>query len=87
MLKKVKLSANIFAYSFEIIGTLIFGIGMCMTMEVIGSGLLVLIFGIITGVIGIIIISLNYPIYLKILENRKSKYAIFILNELSKKDE
>ena len=36
--RKAKLPANVFAYSFGIVFTLIFGLGMCLAMRVIGSG-------------------------------------------------
>ena len=40
--------------------------------------------GIITGVIGIAVVAVNYPIYKKILSSRKKKYAAKII-ELSDK--
>ena len=43
-------------------------------MKIIG-----MILGIIIGVIGIVGISLNYPIYKKILENSKNKYSYDII--------
>ena len=36
--KKAKLPANIFTYSLGILSALVFGIGMCLEMRVIGSG-------------------------------------------------
>lgn len=37
------------------------------------------IIGIIIGIIGIILIAVNYPIYKKILEESKSKYSYDII--------
>lgn len=54
--------------------SLVLGIGMCLSMKIIG-----MILGIIIGVIGIVGISLNYPIYKKILENFKNKYSYDII--------
>ena len=36
--RKAKMPANIFAYTFGIVFTLVFGTGMCLAMKVIGSG-------------------------------------------------
>ncbi len=82
--KKAKLSAEIFAYTNGVIMSLILGIGMCLSMKVIGDNF---ILGIIIGVIGIIGICINYPIYKKILKSSKEKYAYDIIklaNEISK---
>ncbi len=82
--KKAKQGANIFAYSFGLLGALVLGIGMCLSMKVIGNGSTFLnILGIIIGIIGIALVSLNYPIYKKLLENGKKKYAFEIV-ELAK---
>ena len=86
--KKAKMPANIFAYSFGSAMALIFGIGMCLSMNVIGSGTNSLALGIILGIIGIIGVSINYPIYKKILENNKAKYAndiIALAKEIAEK--
>jgi len=82
--RKAKATANIFAYTFGVIMSLVFGVGMCLSMRVIGDGSMVtFITGIIIGVIGIIGVSINYPIYRKLLENGKKKYAFDIM-ELAK---
>ncbi len=76
---KAKTPANIFAYSFGILSALILGTGMCLCMNVIGSGTVMFIIGIIVGIIGIIGCSVNYPIYKKLLQNGKNKYGSDIL--------
>lgn len=77
---KVKRPVTVFAYVFGIISTLILGVGMCFSMKVIGDGTPVsMAIGIVVGIIGIILVSVNYAIYKKILENRKKKYASDIL--------
>lgn len=81
---KAKRPANIFAYTFGIVFTLILGVGMCLCMGKIGDGTQALfVAGIIIGVIGIAGVCVNYPIYRRILENGKKKYAADIL-ELAK---
>ena len=42
-----------------------------------------MVFGVIIGVIGIIAMGVNYPIYKRMLENGKKKYAFEII-ELAK---
>lgn len=83
--RKAKAPANIFAYSFGIISSLVLGIGMCLAMEVIGpKTAFSFVCGIIIGLIGILGVSFNYFIYKKILTNGKEKYASDII-ELAKK--
>ena len=77
---KAKRPALIFAYTFGIIAALIFGIGMCLSMNVIGSGTTTMTaVGIVIGVVGLVLVSVNYPIYKKMLENGKKKYAADII--------
>ena len=74
--RKAKLPAIVFTYSCGIISALVFGAGMCLAMEVIGSSM---ILGIIIGIIGMIGCAVNYPVYKKMLEKGKSKYAYEIV--------
>ncbi len=81
---KAKLPASIFTYTLGIISALIFGVGMCLAMGQIGSGTIAsFVIGIIIGIIGMIGMGVNYPIYKRILENGKKKYAFEII-ELAK---
>ncbi len=82
--KKAKLPAEIFGYTFEIIAALITGVGMCLSMQVIGpSTTSCFIAGIIIGIVGFIGMGINYPLYSRILESGKKKYAFEII-ELAK---
>ena len=76
---KVKRPANIFAYVFGVISTLVAGTGMCLAMQVIGGTQLLTAIGIVIGVIGFTCTGINYPIYKKILDSRKKKYAFEIV--------
>ena len=76
---KAKLPATIFTYSFGIISALVFGTGMCLAMQVIGSGLTGLVLGIVVGIVGLAGCGVNYPIYKKMLEKGKAKYAYEIV--------
>lgn len=78
--RKAKSKANIFAYTFGVVMALVLGVGMCLSMKVIGDGsAFMMVVGIIVGIIGIIGISVNYPIYKKLLENGKKQYAFEIM--------
>ena len=76
---KAKLPATIFTYTCGIVSALVFGTGMCLAMQVIGSGIAGMIVGIIVGIIGLIGCGVNYPIYKKMLEKGKTKYAYEIV--------
>lgn len=77
---KVRRPAEIFAYTFGCAGALVLGVGMCLAMGVIGSSLSwAFTAGIVIGVVGISLVSLNYFIYKAILKRRKAKYAKRIL--------
>lgn len=76
---KAKLPATIFTYSFGIISSLIAGTGMCLSMHVLGSSMVSMVLGIIIGITGFIGCGINYPIYKRMLEKGKSKYAYEIV--------
>lgn len=80
---KAKRPANIFTFTLGVISALIFGTGMCLTMGQIGSGTTTsFVLGII-GIVGMVGMGVNYPIYKRILESDKKKYAFEIM-ELAK---
>lgn len=83
--KKVKTAPMVFAYTFGSIAALILGLGMCLAMKVIGETTTWMVVGIVIGVVGIALMSVTAPIYFKMLNSRKTKYADEILklsNEL-----
>lgn len=83
--RKAKLPAYIFVYTNGIIMSLILGLGMCLSMNVIGNGNFMAL-GIVIGILGIIGVSTNYFSYKKILTNSKAKYAqdiIRLANEIA----
>ena len=85
---KVKRPANVFAYTFGSISAVIMGSGMSLVMtdiaEKIGFSFNPLVPGIIIGVVGMIMASVNYPIYKTIMNSRKKKFGAKII-ELSDK--
>ena len=78
--RKAKRTANIFAYTFGVLMTLVLGVGMCLSLGVLGSGSsTALLVGVVVGVIGLAGVGINYPIYRKLLESGKNKYAFEIV--------
>ena len=82
---KAKRPANVFTYTLGTLSALVFGTGMCLAMGQIGSGTTgSFVLGIIVGLLGMAGMSVNYPIYKKLLAQGKQKYAFEIM-ELAKK--
>ena len=73
---KAKLPATIFTYSCGIVSALVFGTGMCLAMRVIGDSMAL---GILIGILGLAGCGINYPVYRKMLEKSKAKYAYEIV--------
>lgn len=81
---RAKLPATIFTYTFGIIAALVTGVGMCFSMNVIGSGTTTMfVLGVIVGIVGLAGMGINYLIYKKMLAKGKQKYAYEII-ELAK---
>ena len=79
---KVKRPANAFAYTFGSISAIIMGAGMSLVMTEIGAilGLAsTMVPGIVIGTVGLLMAIFTYPLYQKILNARKKKYAGQIL--------
>lgn len=84
---KVKRPANVFAYTYGSLSAIVMGSGMSLVMTDIGAmiGLTAtMVPGIAIGVVGMIMALSTYPIYKRILNSRKKKYAPKIM-ELSEK--
>ena len=76
---KAKMPATVFTYTFGIISSLVAGTGMCLSMQVIGGGAALTALGIVIGILGFIGCGVDYPIYKKMLEKGKAKYAYEIV--------
>ena len=75
---KVKKPAQVFGYTFGSIGTIVMGAGMSLVMMDIGTVLGItdgLLPGIVTGIVGLVMVLANYPICRKILASRRKKFA------------
>ena len=68
-------------------GALVFGLGMCLAMQVIGNGVLLVILGVLLGIVGIAGMLVAYPVYRRVFDRTKQKFTPRILEltaELSK---
>ena len=84
---RVKKPAHVFGYVYGTIGAIVMGAGMSLVMTDIGSVLGMaetMVPGIAVGLVGMLMACTTYPIYKKILNIRKKKYAPQIL-ELSER--
>ena len=84
---KVKKPANVFGYVYGSIGAIVMGAGMSLVMTDIGTVLGMagtMVPGIIVGIVGMVMVLTTYPIYKKILNSRKKKFAPQIM-ELSER--
>ena len=77
--KKAKKPARIFSYSFGILGALVLGTGMSVSMGVFLPSLGMTV-GIIVGLAGIAIVGVNYPLYKSIAKRSKKKYEKEIIS-------
>lgn len=75
--RKVKNPAEISAFTIGTAGALILGTGMSLAMKVIGNSFAA---GVVIGCVGLIIVSVNYLVYKKILASRKKKYSSQIID-------
>ena len=79
---KVKRPANAFAYTYGSVGAIIMGAGMSLVMTDIGViiGLAsTMVPGIAVGVAGLVMALTTYPIYKRLLNSRRKKYAAQIM--------
>ena len=74
--KKVKQTPIIVSITLGVIGLLFFGLGMSFFLEITEFWYL----GIPSSIIGIILISIAYPVYARILKKLKAKYGEEIIN-------
>lgn len=78
--QRAKLPSTICAYSLGIVAALVLGVGMCLTMGVIGDGSSVAFgIGVVAGILGIAGICVNYPLYQRLIAQGKQRYAADIV--------
>lgn len=74
--RRAKLPATLCTYLTGIVSALVFGTGMCLTMGVIGGSF---VLGIAIGIVGMLGMGINYPIYKKLMKKGREKYAFEIM--------
>ena len=73
------LGADIFAYILGVIGALVLGGGMCLTMLIEGS-VPAMAGGIILGIVGIALCAVNYPIH-RGISAKKTRQLLPVIDE------
>lgn len=77
---KAKMPATIAVYTIGIVAALVMGMGMCLSMKVIGDGSTgMFVIGVVLGILGIVAAGINYPLYKKLIARGKEKYAYEIM--------
>lgn len=85
---RAKLPATVFGYAFGIASALLLGVGMCLTMGVLGDAESPMLFslGVAVGILGIAGAAANYPLYRRMLAQGKQRYAsdiVLLAQEIS----
>lgn len=79
--KKVRRFPAVIAYMLGIIGTLVMGVGMCLSMNVLAVGFTYSMhIGVAVGVVGIALIVSAYFVYKAIFNKRKARYSEQIIS-------
>ena len=73
------LGADIFVYILGVIGALVLGGGMCLTMLIEGS-VPAMAGGIILGIVGIVLCAVNYPIH-RGISAKKTRQLLPVIDE------
>ena len=76
--RKVTRPPTVFSYVFGSLGAIVMGAGMSLVMTDLGTMLSPadpMPIGIAVGLVGLAIVSANYPLYRSLLEGRRAKYA------------
>jgi len=84
--------ATMVSLIFGIMGALVLGFGMSLAMTELGDilswhGEMAMLIGIVTGIVGIVLVSLAYPLYHRIVKKEREKIApkiIRLTDELMK---
>lgn len=77
------LGASVFSYIFGCVAALILGGGMCLTM-LIENNIPAFAGGVVLGLIGIALCSVNYPIYKKLVA-KKIKQVLPVIDQTEEK--
>lgn len=69
------------AIAIGVVGALILGTGMSLFMTELGAALggLAMVLGILTGIVGMVLVALAYPVYNHVLKKQRERIAPEIL--------
>ena len=82
--KKAKTPANVFTYSFGIIAALVVGVGMCLSMKVIGDGSTAMtVLGIAVCVLGFVLAGINRGLF-RLDKTYEKMFDLFFIPILDK---
>lgn len=85
--RAAKRPAEVFTFTFGAVVSLVAGLGMCLSMNVVGNDSTAFVaLGIALGLLGFVGMGVNYPIYKRLLAKSREKYAgdiIRLANEIS----
>ena len=59
--------------------SLIFGLGMCLTIQIIGNGAWMIALGVLFSIVGMVGMLAAYPVYRSVFSKTKAKYTPKIL--------
>ena len=59
--------------------SLIFGLGMCLTIQIIGNGAWMIALGVLFSIVGMVGMLAAYPVYRSVFSKTKTKYTPKIL--------
>ena len=76
--KEAEKPGKITSLALGIMGSLLLGIGMCCTM-IWNHSLSIFVVGIIVGIIGMLIMAVAYPVYIKVTKKQREKIANQVL--------
>lgn len=77
----VEQKAQAASIAVGVIGALILGTGMSLFMTELGAalGVLAMVFGVVIGIAGLILVALAYPVYNRVLKKERERIAPIIL--------
>ena len=78
--RRAKLPASVFTYSFGVAAALVMGIGMCLSMGVVGAGDATSMgAGVAMGIVGLAMAGANHSLYRRLLARGRRRYAADIV--------
>lgn len=75
----VQTSGSLESLCVGIGGLIVFGLGMCLTMQIIGNGILLAVLGVLLAVLGGFGMVAAYPVYRAVFNRTKAKFTPRIL--------